>query len=155
MALMDWIQSITAEAWHWVLPSNRFSSEPGPSFSDLVVVRTILQEYRDGTLTTKACVEELLDRAVPLRLRDQAEGAGAAAPRLLTSMLQLLAGREQAQVVRMDRFNTDGGGSGKGFGVVAVKPIPFATTVDNIFGFLIPIPERYTVNNCSSACEEV
>lgn len=156
-ALMDWVVAITCEAWHWVLPSNRFSLEPGPSFTNLVGARDSLNAFREGTLTTKACGEDLITKVLPRRLLDQGEGARSevAVGRLITSMLRLLAGSGSARIAVTDRYKKDGGGSGKGFCVMAVEDIPIATTLPDIFGHLIAIPEEHQVNFYAPARAEI
>ena len=139
----DWAQDLILQTWDWVLPPNAFTAIPKLADIPKVGIRKNLEDYQKDRCSTENTVTVLLS-AFPEQLIT-AMGQEKLERMLRNYLLIKFDKNGMVKVQDTEEFPGDGGGSGKGNGIVATRDIPAYSTIACLDAITIPVSYKYQV----------
>jgi len=140
----DWAQDLTIQTWDWVLPPNSFTAIP--KLNDLAkggLRKGCLKDFKEDRSSAQDTATVLLS-AIPDRLvtaigQEKLEN-------MLENYLRIKFDKNGSVKVKdTEEFPGDGGGSGRGNGIVASRELPAHTIIDGLDAITIPVSKKYQV----------
>jgi hypothetical protein len=139
----DWAQDLTLQTWDWVLPPNAFTAIPKLADISKVVLRNSLLDFQKDRCSAENTVTVLLS-AFPVKLIT-AMGQEKLENMLHNYLVIKFDKNGMVKVEETQEFPGDGGGTGKGNGIVASRDLPAYSIIACLDAITIPVSHKYQV----------